>query len=263
MLVRSLDRASVNEAMAAVPRHTWGRSIAWHLLPGVPLAVAYAALAYIFTQRLSLPNVFALFAVVTFVEIPLLYYLVRRFRSGGESLRTSMAAFPLRLRQPPWVWLVIAVPVTLFSFVANAAIAGRIDIVVRQSMFAFLPDWFVLDFSQAGMMAVRDTTPGVFYVFYTMSLVGFIGGSYLQELYFRGVLLPRMPEAGVGTPLANAVLFSIFHLTSPWAIFGRLLFLVPWSLIVWWRKSLNLGIVMHVGMAVIGAAMGAVFMFSR
>ena len=197
MFVKSLDREEVAATLEALPRHTWMQSIAWHLLPGVPLAIAYLVLAYAFTQWLGWPNVYALFVVVTFVEIPLLYVLLKRLQPDAGPLLGSAELFPLRVRQPLRVWFGIAIPVAILSFGANMMVVGPIDDVVRHNLFGFLPDWFVLDFGAS--MAMREAAPLVSLIFFALSVVGFIIGSYMQELYFRGLLLPRMPDAGVGT----------------------------------------------------------------
>ena len=263
MFTQTADTEIVDSLLRETPRHSWSQTMAWHLLPGVPLGLAYAVLAWWFERRLGLPNVYALFAVVTFIELPLLWALLRRFQRDSEKrVLSDPRLMPLRQHQPWWVWVAVGVPVAVLSLGANMMLVAAIDESVRMRMFAFLPDWYVLDFSAPFTSGIRDSAPAVFFAFYTLSLVGFIAGSWLQELYFRGVLLPRMPAAGIATPVANAALFSLFHLTSPWALMGRLVFLVPWSLFAWWRRSTNLGIVMHVGMAVLGAILGALFMFA-
>ena len=43
-------------------------------------------------------------------------------------------------------------------------------------------------------------------------------GPVVEELYFRGFLLPRMERLGRWAPLVNATLFSIYHFWSPWQI---------------------------------------------
>jgi membrane protease YdiL (CAAX protease family) len=45
-----------------------------------------------------------------------------------------------------------------------------------------------------------------------------------EELLFRGVLLPRMKGAfGRGDWVANAILFTLYHLHMPWLMPGTLL----------------------------------------
>ncbi|NQS91736.1 MAG: CPBP family intramembrane metalloprotease [Chloroflexi bacterium] len=44
-----------------------------------------------------------------------------------------------------------------------------------------------------------------------------------EELYFRGVLLPRLSQDGKWAPFVNA----IYHLYSPWRIPGILVAMIP------------------------------------
>ena len=57
-------------------------------------------------------------------------------------------------------------------------------------------------------------------------LNGFVG-PIVEELYFRGYLLPRMEWMGRWAPLVNVSLFSLYHFWSPWQIVGRILGLRP------------------------------------
>ena len=44
----------------------------------------------------------------------------------------------------------------------------------------------------------------------------------VEELYFRGYLLPRISRLGAWAPLVNTVLFSLYHLFTPWLSVGRI-----------------------------------------
>jgi membrane protease YdiL (CAAX protease family) len=44
----------------------------------------------------------------------------------------------------------------------------------------------------------------------------------VEEMYFRGYLLPRISRLGAWAPLVNTVLFSLYHLFTPWLNVGRI-----------------------------------------
>lgn len=52
-------------------------------------------------------------------------------------------------------------------------------------------------------------------------------------------------------PSPNAVAFGVFHLIAPWnwPTFG--LMVLPWAYLVWWRRSVRIGLFIHVGMLVL------------
>jgi membrane protease YdiL (CAAX protease family) len=71
-------------------------------------------------------------------------------------------------------------------------------------------------------------------------------GPVVEELYFRGYLLPRIDRFGRGAPVLNAVLFSLYHLWTPWQNIGRILGLLPWIFAVWRKRSLTLSMAVHI-----------------
>ncbi|HSJ94471.1 MAG TPA: CPBP family intramembrane glutamic endopeptidase, partial [Gaiellaceae bacterium] len=75
-------------------------------------------------------------------------------------------------------------------------------------------------------------------------LNGFLG-PVTEELYFRGHLLPRIDRFGRGAPVLNAVLFSLYHVWTPWANPGRILGLLPWIYVVWRKRSIALSLAVH------------------
>lgn len=67
----------------------------------------------------------------------------------------------------------------------------------------------------------------------------------VEELYFRGYLMSRMERFGKATPCIIAVLFSVYHLFTPWENITRIIALVPLHYYVWKNKNLYIGIVAH------------------
>ena len=67
----------------------------------------------------------------------------------------------------------------------------------------------------------------------------------MEELYFRGYLLPRLPVAGWRAIPLSAALFALQHYWEPWnwlVIFGLELIL---TILVVRLRCVRLGIVMH------------------
>jgi hypothetical protein len=74
---------------------------------------------------------------------------------------------------------------------------------------------------------------------------GFVG-PVIEELYFRGHLLPAIDRLGIWAPVLNTVLFSVYHLWTPWQNPGRIIALLPWVYTVWRTRSIYLSIIVHV-----------------
>ena len=93
--------------------------------------------------------------------------------------------------------------------------------------FGWLPQWFV---TPIAMDRVADYSSTV----WTVTLVAFLAingfvGPIVEELYFRGYLLPRMEWMGRWAPLVNVSLFSLYHFWSPWQLVARILGFDPRS----------------------------------
>jgi membrane protease YdiL (CAAX protease family) len=110
-----------------------------------------------------------------------------------------------------------------------------------ESVFSWLPGWFLFaeDFSRYSTAALLIT--------WTFGLVvNGIAGPVVEEMYFRGYLLPRISRLGAWAPLVNTVLFSLYHLFTPWLNIGRIIAWAPMVYATWWKKSIYVSMAVHV-----------------
>lgn len=79
--------------------------------------------------------------------------------------------------------------------------------------------------------------------------VGLVGAAWLapfvEELYFRGFLLPRLPLAPTWAPAVNALLFSAYHFWSPWQVLVRTLAIAPMNHAVLKTRSIWVSVFTH------------------
>lgn len=69
----------------------------------------------------------------------------------------------------------------------------------------------------------------------------------MEEAYFRGFLLPRMPvRLGRTAPLAHAVLFAFYHVWTLWLTPTRILAVLPLTYITLRTRSILPAVVAHV-----------------
>jgi membrane protease YdiL (CAAX protease family) len=149
-----------------------------------------------------------------------------------------------------WLWLVPALIVAEFL---GFGLSMAVEPSVITSLFGWLPDWFIRpidpdrvgEFSRAAWLITLAAY---------LALNGFIG-PIVEELYFRGYLLPRMEWLGRWAPLLNVSLFSIYHFWSPWQVVGRVLALAPMVYAVRWKQNIYLGMVIHCTGNVLGIAL--------
>jgi hypothetical protein len=91
---------------------------------------------------------------------------------------------------------------------------------------------------------------------------GFVG-PIVEELYFRGYLLPRMERMGRWAPLVNVSLFSLYHFWSPWQLVARILGFAPTVYAVRWKRNIYLGMVVHCTLNTIAVTLVASLIFGR
>ena len=115
--------------------------------------------------------------------------------------------------------------------------------LLQDSVFAGWPDaWAVRDGTDTGY---SDTA---LIVTAALLLVGTVlVAPVVEELYFRGYLLPRMPrQLGRWTPPAHVALFAAYHLSTPWLIPTRILAVLPLAYIALRTRDVRVGIIAHV-----------------
>ncbi len=80
---------------------------------------------------------------------------------------------------------------------------------------------------------------------YSLALVAYGGASAMQTLYFRGFLMPRMSYMGWWAPVANTLLFVIFHLASPWFWPQFFIFTLIWGLVTYATRNVWPAVIGH------------------
>lgn len=211
-----------------------------HLAPGVIIALLFVALARVAAAQ-EMPATLALLVTWLVAGIPVLVgiLLYQGFRRNGKlSLEGILLnRQPLPLRQYAWL-----VPALVVWTALSSTILYQGSAVLHQALFAWQPTW--LDLS-----AFADNpshySNSVIWAILILSAVLNLAVPITEELYFRSYLLPRLSLGQVWSPLANVVLFSLYHFWLPWDFFGRVIALLPVVYIVQWKQNVYLSILVH------------------
>ncbi len=142
--------------------------------------------------------------------------------------------------------ILYALALVVFAFLIWG-ITQPVDKIITNKIFSWLPNWYtVQDFNGYSKEAIQLT------LIFNLLLNGFLA-PFVEELYFRGYLLPRMAAWGKLAFVLNAILFSFYHFWQPYVYFTLILSLLPMTYLVWKTKDLRLGILTHSLLNVIGA----------
>ena len=239
---------SISHKVELNEQHSISKTLALHLLPSAAGTLAYIILAPIFMQN-GYPAILALLIAVTAVILPIelgvLFHQARK-TSGTLSLKEIL---PYRKPLPKWQFVVIPLGLILWGFLATF-FTSILDNTIAEAWFSWLPEWFfVFDLSQYEGYA----RPALMLTFYVYLIVNGVVMPFVEELYFRGYLLPRLERFGNWAPLINLSLFSLYHFWTPWGIISRILWLLPWVYVVWRKRNIYLIIITHITINVIGS----------
>jgi uncharacterized protein len=236
-------RTGASPVTVALPatreQHSLPRSIVLHLFPGAALFAFVLA-----ADAIGIPAVVALLAGIALVIVPLElgYLLLQGRRQSGRWSLSEVVSYrePMPSRRVA-LW---AVPLVAWFIVVLIISTAVVDERIAESVFSWYPE-SIREFASFEEEASYATWAVVVFFAAAFAINGVLG-PVVEELYFRGHLLPRIDRFGRGAPVLNALLFSLYHLWTPWQNPGRVLALLPWIYTVWRKRSLKLSIAVHV-----------------
>src|SRR6266508_747687 len=249
----SMDNAaSLSKLRLDTPleQYALGRSIVLHLLPGA-IATAVYVLTVPFFTSLGYPSITALYLpmilAVILVELCYLFYQGQK-KNGRLSLKGIV-----NYRQHVPGWMYVAFPLLiLFWGILVTGLVSPLDNLLSDQAFKWLPDWYTLR-NVLGIKTMYSREVILVTAVCALTLNGLVG-PIVEELYFRGHLLPRLSHFGRWAPLLNVALFSFYHFWTPWMFFSRLILLIPMVYIVKWKQNIYIGMIAHCLLNLIGTA---------
>jgi membrane protease YdiL (CAAX protease family) len=195
----------MTEVLQTPERHSLRRALILHLAPGALLTFAFLLAAPV-VNRAGGSSYLALLLCIPLILVPfevgVLLFERRRIGCSWRSIITPLGSPRVSILE------------TLLSVVALYAISIGAAVLAAPSRTAilgtvahWLPPWAIFDGSLEGV-STNTLLLGL--------LLSGLVAPIVEELYFRGLLMPRIPVAGAWGPAVNAALFSIYHLYSPW-----------------------------------------------
>jgi membrane protease YdiL (CAAX protease family) len=239
----SISKASQDQKSQSVSQADrlpiW-KAVFLHLFPGL-LALAVFTLIARPVESMGYPSIMPWLISVSLTVIPFetgyLYYEGRR-RNGRFSLDgVILYRQPLKVGQIV-LWTILTFLAVLILF----ALSGPLTNYLQRVVFAWVPDWFLMDtglegggFSKSALLVVNIASIFVF----------LIGIPIVEEIYFRGYLLPRLAHFGLWAVVINAFLFALYHFTTPWGLVFRFLNALALAYTTYRKQNLLPAIIVH------------------
>lgn len=225
-------------AIEQAEQHSVPRSAALHILPGVLVAVVFV-LTMPLVRGAGLPPFMALVAA-DLVVLPLLLgaLLYLGYRRNGRPTLDGVVLYrrPLSLRR--WLWMV---PALLIFAGLSFALLAPISSWLFETLFGWVPSQFILPMDMSPWSGPMLAPLVVVYL-----LVVAVMASIVEEVYFRGYLLPRVSRFGAGAAVLNATLFALYHVWSPWLLVARIVAITPTAFATMRTRNVRLPSTMHV-----------------
>jgi membrane protease YdiL (CAAX protease family) len=228
-------------APQSMQQHTFGKSFLLHIAPGILVTVAFLVLKPILDST-GFPPLLAFLLAILLIDIP---FMLGVMLNKGKKLngRFSLSGVVLYREKVSWKTFTLVFVAAFVLMYLLIMLATPLSAVLTESAFSWLPKWFFLDDAAQYEGYAKNV---LVLVFTLQLLITGIVLPWVEELYFRGYLMPRISRYEKWAPLIGGFFFGLYHV---WQLFGFVgVFLLGAGLgyVVWWKKDIRLSISLHV-----------------
>lgn len=236
-------------------KHTLSQSIFLHLFPGV-LTVSFYFLFISLIQGSGLPTVAAFILSAIFVLIPVELGIIYWAKSrSSDQITIKSIIKSSKLKKLEYILYCLGLIIIMGIIVM---LLEPIDLFLEETVFAFFPEQ--LKFNM-GMSSEYSRT-GLFFT-YLVGLFILAGiAPIVEEIYFRGYLLPRIPDLKGFDKILHSFLFACYHMWTPWMIISRTIFMIPFIYVVSTKKNMYIAFFVHCFVNMLDFISGFVFLLS-
>ena len=231
----------MNEQPLTHPQHSLLKSFILHIMPGVLVTISFVLLKSI-TDSIGYPPLLAFLLAILFIDIPILLG-VMLFEGKKQNGRLSLKGVVLYREKISWGMFALIFVGAFVGVYVLVTLITPVNTFLTEKFFSGLPKWIFLD-EQSQYMAFTKNVLVTTFAFHLV-LTGLVL-PWIEELYFRGYLLPRISRFNWWAPVISGLFFGLYH---SWQSFGFLtVFLLGaiLSTIVMWKRDIRLSIGLHV-----------------
>jgi membrane protease YdiL (CAAX protease family) len=238
-------------------QHTPMQSILFHLLPGLVILVLillfsqpYFARVLGIDAKLSPVLGYLLGLLFGLLPVQLAILLIAGRNETGKYTIRKIIRYTQKSRLKEYFLFVPAM--ILYFLVLFVFLSPIIQPYLVQTFFSWWPEKYNFQFLLQNPSTLAGYK-GIGVLIFAYIMLSCISGPFVEELYFRGYLLPRMEGyAGKRAPFLNTVLFSIYHFFSPWENLIRIAASYPLIYLVWKKRDIRFGMLVHILINTIG-----------
>jgi membrane protease YdiL (CAAX protease family) len=206
--------APSSTARGEVDQHSLPATVAYHLVPGL-LILAVTVMAVPLVTAAGLPPIAALLLALLVAQLPvqLGHLLVLGWRRNGRLSLAGVVLYWERLRW--WQYPLLVVGILAWCWLCWFALTP-ISSTLQTTLFAWVPPGFAATSSADAASLVGYPRLALLVTFGAWLVLDGLAGPIVEELYFRGYLLPRLSRFGRKAPFLETLLFTVYHFWQPW-----------------------------------------------
>lgn len=232
-----------------IDQHSIGKSIFLHLFPGILIGIIYFFLIDIFVKN-GYPSIMSLMFSILIILVPFEfgYLLFQGYKRNNKLSLNGILSFQDKIS---WLQYFIFVPIVLFIIGMIFTVMKPLDQYLHENIFDWMPRM------DSGLHEGYSKTV-LIKTYIAVALLGTLIGPIVEELYFRGYLLPRMNYAGKWALIFHSFLFALYHVFTPWMIVTRTVGILPLVYTIR-KKNIWIGVIVHVFLNSIDVVIAIVF----
>ena len=231
-------------------QHSLVKSFLLHIVPGISVTVVFLLLKPLLDAS-GYPPLLAFLLAILLIDIP---FMLGVMLKEGKKLNGPYSLEGVVLYREKISW-------NKFAVVFIGAFLGVYILIMlvtpfsnflAENIFSRLPNWIFLE-EQAQYEAYSKNILVLIFTF-QLVLTGIIL-PWVEELYFRGYLMPRISRYEKWTPLLGGLFFGLYHIWQLYSFPTVFLLGAALGYVVWWKKDIRLSIGLHVFANALGRVM--------
>jgi len=228
-------------ATQSIQQHTFGKSFLLHITPGILVTLAFLVLKPMLDST-GYPPLLAFLLAILLIDIP---FMLGVMLNEGKKLngRYSLSGVVLFRERVSWKTFTLVFVGAFVVIYLLIILATPLSTVLAGSAFSWLPKWFFLDDAAQYEGYAKNI---LVLVFTLQLLITGIVLPWVEELYFRGYLMPRISRYEKWAPLIGGFFFGLYHVWQLFGFVGVVLLGAGLGYVVWWKKDIRLSISLHV-----------------
>ena len=231
----------MKEQSFTYPQHSLVKSFLLHILPGALVTIAFVLLKPI-SDLIGYPPLLAFLLAILLIDIPVLLGIMF-FEGRKQNGKLSLKGVVLYREKLPWRTFALIFIGAFVGVYLIIMLVTPINAFLTENLFSGFPEWMFLE-EQSQYQAFAKNVLVITFAF-QLVLTGIIL-PWIEELYFRGYLLPRISRFKWWAPVIGGLFFGLYHSWQPFGFLTVFVLGTALSYIVIWKRDIRLSIGLHV-----------------